>query len=502
MKLFKADADYNLILEKILDSKYFSSNSKSLLFSMIYKIEEFYDDYATIKNIDTTKDEFLNLILDTIKKYCDNIKLIEPEENDVLKKNKVLALTNEKERSLLCYPTEMSLLYGISDIMPKYFYMPDNFEYKTSFQRTLANGYIANILEILTDFSGWSWDVNSKQKSYIKDNLIYQNFVIMFGNLFMEQWRAEDSKDNSSLHEIKKYFGKTGYFDVLCKYLVIRLNSKEKTKTNKELELKKKEVETISDKISYFENIKNVKLKYLKELEKLTLILNNKELMRKEYLERNKKVEESKKYATIGVYKKMLEARKEKVVTEISRLTANMNPINYMNYKRELEKFIEINTENPQDKDETIIKLQEEFIKVLKDNCYETDDTEGLENLIFKMRYYRYLYITEELQIRDVDNLRGLLDVVTKQAIHKLVLLENIKRIAIDDNLNEEIINTILDTKIIDLKSLKFEIDIKEDSVKIKTYESEVFEKEFEIKGTFSKKNFDVKQGKIYKLFT
>ena len=38
----------------------------------------------------------------------------------------------------------------------------------------------------------------------------------------------------------------------------------------------------------------------------------------------------------------MLDKRKEKVVDEISRLTASMNPINYMNKKRELEKFIEI----------------------------------------------------------------------------------------------------------------------------------------------------------------
>ena len=60
MKLFWHDSDYNLILEKILDSKYFSSNTKSLLFSMIYKLEEFYTDYQMVKNIDSTKNEFLN----------------------------------------------------------------------------------------------------------------------------------------------------------------------------------------------------------------------------------------------------------------------------------------------------------------------------------------------------------------------------------------------------------------------------------------------------------
>ena len=267
MKLFWQSADYNLILEKILDSKCFSSNSKSLLLSMIYKLEEFYKDYQTVKNLDTTKYEFLNLILETIKKYCDNIKLVEPDDADVLKKNNVLALTNEKERSILCYPTENALLYAISDIMPKYFYVSNSFEYKNSFQRTLVNGYNDNILEILSDFNGWSWDVNIKQKRNFQDALIYQNMVIIFGNNFMEEWREKDTVDNNSLNQIEKYFSNTKYFEYLCKYLVFGLTVKEKAKTNKELANKIKELEKISDKITYFEYIKKLKLRYLKELD-------------------------------------------------------------------------------------------------------------------------------------------------------------------------------------------------------------------------------------------
>ena len=299
MKLFWQNADYNLILEKILDSKCFSSNSKSLLLSMIYKLEEFYKDYATVKNSDITKDEFLNLILDTIKKYCDNINLIEPDEADILNKNNVLAVTNEKERSILCYPTENALLYAISDIMPKYFYITDKFEYKNSFQRTLVNGYNLNTLEILSDFNGWSWDVNTNHKKNICDNLIYQNLAIMFGNLYMEEWKDRDVKDNTPLEEIKKYFAKTHYFDYLCKYLVLGLTVKEKARTNKNLDAKIKEYEEISDKLAYFDKIKKSKLRYLKELEKITILLNNRDLMRKEYISKNSKLPPEKRIATI-----------------------------------------------------------------------------------------------------------------------------------------------------------------------------------------------------------
>ena len=502
MKLFWHDSDYNLILEKILDTKYFSSNSKSLLFSMIYKLEEFYKDYQMVKNIDTTKSEFLNLILETLKKNCLNIQLVEPDKAEILKKNNVLAVTNEKERSILCYPTENALLYAIADIMPKYFYIENVFDYKNSFQRTLVNGYNANILEVLSDFNGWSWDANIRQKKYFRDSLVYQNLVMMFGNSFMEEWKERKNKETSYLNEIKKYFDKTNYFEYLCKYLVLGLTEEEKAKSNRELEAKIKELEKISDKLLYFEQIKVEKLKCLKELEKLTLTLNNRDLMRKEYLAKNKKLTPEKRIATLGTYKKILETRKAKVVSNISQLTANMNPMNYMSRKRDLEKFIEINTkEENVNLDEIMIQMQQEFVKALQETCFETEDEQSLKNLIYKIRYYRFLYVTQDKQVKDIPALDLATNEALKQVVQKLVDSENMKRIVKDNALTQEIIASILDTKVINLEDIRFEIDIRENGIQVKTYEKEVFEKSFTMKGTFSKKSFEIKQNKIHKLF-
>ena len=108
---------------------------------MIYKIENCYDDYKKVKHIQKNKIEFLNEIIEIVKKYCDNIKLVEPDSNNakILRENNVLALTNERERSILAYPTELSLLYAISDVLPKYFYIPDTFKFKNALQRLLVN---------------------------------------------------------------------------------------------------------------------------------------------------------------------------------------------------------------------------------------------------------------------------------------------------------------------------------------------------------------------------
>ena len=117
--------------------------------------------------------------------------------------------------------------------------------------------------------------------------------------LFIKIWKARDIKDNTPLEEIKKCFAKTHYFDYLCKYLVLGLTVKEKAKKNKNLESKLKEYEELSNKLIYFDKIKKSKIRYLKELEKITLLLNNRNLLRKEYMAKNLKLSPEKRIATI-----------------------------------------------------------------------------------------------------------------------------------------------------------------------------------------------------------
>lgn len=141
MGLFSKLKDYNIELEEILDNKYFSSNIKSLLLSMIYKLEVSYVDYKEVKRCVRSKEDFLNEIIETIRLYCDNVKSVEPDSDQakMLISNNVNALTNEKERAILTYPTEIALLYAISEISPKYFYINEEFSLKKVMQNSLVN---------------------------------------------------------------------------------------------------------------------------------------------------------------------------------------------------------------------------------------------------------------------------------------------------------------------------------------------------------------------------
>lgn len=233
--------DYNLMLEKVLDSKYFSSNTKSLLLSMIYKLDNSFEDYKNIKHINKSKDNLLQEIIDSIKEYCDNIKIVEPnsKEAEIIKNNNVFAITNTKERSILAYPTELSLLYAIIDIVPKYFYIENSFLFKNAMQRVLVNGCNQNILEILSDFNGWSWDINLEYKNDIPSNLIYQNFIMIFGQEYMDNWLKQNNSKKSSIIQLKKKLVNTNYFSYLCKYLYIISSKEDKQKIEEKYELKK-----------------------------------------------------------------------------------------------------------------------------------------------------------------------------------------------------------------------------------------------------------------------
>lgn len=503
MKLFFGANDYNLILEKILDSKYFSSNAKSLLLSMIYKIENFYEDYKTVKNISKTKEEFLNEIIDDIKKYCDNIKLVEPDSDEakIIKENNLLAVTNEEERSILSYPTEVALLYAISDVIPKFFYVPSNFLFKSSMQQLLVNGYNENNLEILSDFNGWSWDIDLKYKNNLQDNLIYQNFLILLGNEFLDEWLIQNTKDINYLDKIKLNLYNTKYFEYLCKYLYINTDKKDREKLDKLCEEKKQELRKISNKPKYFEELKSKKMKYLKEVEKIDKLLNDKDALRNEYIKKNLKLEESKRLPTVNSYRKIVEKRRKVCLENITLIGKSMSPIDYMKNKKELEDFINSIDYKVNNEEELMIMLQEEFIKALEIKLSDLETVDELLDYIYKLRYYRFLYITNEKQVKDIENLDVKIQDIFKLAIVRALENDILRKITTNNKFNSEIINIILDTKIMNLKEIKFEIAIKESEMQVRVYEKEVYEKDFIIPCSYTKKEILVKLNKSVKLF-
>ena len=113
--------DYNNQLEKILSKKTFSENIKNLLLSMLYKIENAYDDYNIVNRDTKTKKEILEEILEIIENDCDTIEIIKTKESkSILEEKKIITYLNARK-----------MLYEIYQIKHNRFEVSDEYNIVT-----------------------------------------------------------------------------------------------------------------------------------------------------------------------------------------------------------------------------------------------------------------------------------------------------------------------------------------------------------------------------------
>ena len=505
MGLFSKLKDYNIELDEILDMKYFSSNIKNLLLSMVYKIEISYVDFKEVKRCVRTKEDFLNEIIETIRLYCDNVKIVEPDSDQakMLIKNKVKALTNEVERSILVYPTEQALLYALSEISPKYFFVNQDFPVKAELQNMLVNGYVHNNMEILTDFSGWSWDKTFDKKFNYIDNLIYQNLLIILGEKFLYEWRTYGSTRRDFLTEAKKYIkfftGNEKYLNSLYKVMYLKADKKEElTKTLREnIKLLKK----MNDKESYIQELKLKKQKLQRKIDRFETVVADESLLEKEFIKANAKLEDSKKIKSLKKYKKIIETESEKYQKEIYDIEFLLKPENYTKKKEILKKSYELYVDKDT-LDNAIIESQINFLHFLERKLSKMKTRDEIIDLLYELRYYRTLKISKDLFVKDVEEIESTVDKILKKAITMLCKLGAIKIISMDINLNFEIIKYALDTKIMELEKIKLYFDQDENGLIIKVFDKDIIEKQGRKRVDISKKTLEVKLKRKIKLFS
>ena len=107
--------DYNNELEKILENKLFSYDVKNLLLSMLYKIENSYKDYETVKVEVPTKKEYIENILRIIKERAIKIFLVKSgtPEGDELEQNNLTYKIDKENGEIVCFQNELVILTAL-----------------------------------------------------------------------------------------------------------------------------------------------------------------------------------------------------------------------------------------------------------------------------------------------------------------------------------------------------------------------------------------------------
>lgn len=507
-RLFSKFKDYNYILDKILEEKNFSEDATNLLLNMIYKIEVSYKDYAQIKGVFQRQNEFIDEIIDIISKNCNQLFLIDPKKEEVrmLKEKNVLALTDEREKRIYAYPTELAILYGLIDIRPKYFYIPKKYYFlKQEFQNILVQGTILNKTEVIRNFNGWSWNFAEDANIDYVSNMIYQMIRILIDEDFLNAWENDTSPKVDYINEMKKefseYYGEENskrFYLSLARLIVAKSVTKNRGKVRDEFVRVVNAYQNIKNKNEYIYKISIERKKIIAEIENKDRIINNRELMLIEFKKRNSTLPDDRKILNISVLVDVLQKEKNDCFKRMEQLNELVKPLNYAHLKSELSEKLRIMSvvdENKSLRDYEIAFLKD-AIKCLSYNIEKMSSKEEIIDIIYKIRYFRKLRVTEGEKVEDISQLFNDISQILKYTITKGCKEKVFNIFCKDIDYNYQIIDVALNTAISNYEDIDISLKIEDGFLKVTVYDNEVIDKQEELKFSLTSRDLSIRQNK------
>lgn len=467
--------DYNNELEKILENKLFSYEVKNLLLSMLYKIENAYKDYETVKVEVPSKRKYIENLLRIIKEKCLKIFLVKTgtQEAKELEKDNMLFKVDRKNGEIICFQNEFILLTAIFnlDISPSLKELTYEYIEEPLFT-LLKSGEIDSNIELIRDFNGWSWDIDKKEIKDIEYNYIYQTILLINGRKNINNKKQKKIFDVVSKIAIKKYMLEANDTEYNEKF--------EKIKKEKEARL-----ELFNDKRSFINQITEEKKEYTKEIEKIDKILNNNELLKKEYYARNEKLPNKEKIFSVSYLVGILDKERIKLIEKIDESNKIILPKEFVEQKSKLEEEVKFLEEIIKlDKEDALIKLATEFLNQVQIEIAKINEEnkEKLINWIYKIRYYRYIPIDYEKTIKDIEVLKEKFEEVIKIIIKKAQELKIWDIFSENTELTYQILKEIFDMKMICLQNLNMQCKYENRELYVEYYDDTIIESSLKIK--------------------
>ncbi len=512
-----SENNFNNELEKVIENKSYPVNTKNLLLSMLYKIELGYKDYETVKRIEISKGQFIKDIINIIENDCQKIQLVEPnsKKGEVLSKYGMTSISNSENKSIISFPTEKDLLFAIEQIQPNSFKIKEKYYIiNQTLSKLLKVGNSINGKEVIRDFNGFSWNVETNDIENFEYNLIFQNLNILLGYSFMFEWKNALLTKKDYLYELKTKlendyaeFGKEFYELLLV--ISIVLNMRDDKSVEKNILKQKKEIdrefEIINNKTEFLDKISENKKTINKKIRQLDKIILNKKILEKTFNEKNQKRKNP--YKSITEFESVLKEKRKKLVEELESYTELMNPRLYNKNVRDLESKKEILDKidesilNDEWLNYQMLELEKLFIGCMKLKIEDSNIRAEISRIIYDLRYYKQIPINKNNKIGDNEELKRLIDFIEDLLITKANQIKVLNTISKNEIYNNLILKEIFNSKIINLQRTELEIVPKYDKLQLNIYEAENLEKQIElgIKGTAEK--IHVKANKKLKVF-
>lgn len=528
--------DYNNVLENILEQKAFSEDVKNLLLSMLYKIENGYEDYKTIKVNVSSKKSYVKKIIQVIKDECKEIQLIKPlsEESKILEENNVNYIVEKETGKIISYPNERMMLEALVTLSQKDIVLEEQYSlYNLAMRDVLSIGNRMNCVEVIRDFNGWSWDITTNQMEGKNINIVYQSLLILLGNRFLQNWitnkedddedeeveipsneilrskynenfgmTKEEMQEDKTIDYIRKMqeilaekYGEENAIEFLEQLiktiLAIDCNINEKQRKivlNLQNQFTK-DLEKMQDNKAYVEELSKKKKELAERIKNIDTLLSDDKMLKEEYENRNSKLANKDKIFSVSHLSIMLEKEKEKYFKEIKEYNLQMQPKEFVETKKALEEKLEffedidVKENEKTNEEKQIILLQKFFLKCFEEKIKRALTKKEITNLIYELRYYEQLPY-RQYNISKEEKIAEYLKKVEKQVIKKACLEKVLIKFSDEEELNYNILKNQFQSKIIKLENTIYVLKYKKGILKLEIYDTNIEEetREIEIK--------------------
>ena len=466
--------DYNNELEKVLEKKSYAENVKSILLSILYKLEMSYKDYKHIKKEVVSKEELIGNIIRVIKNNCDEIKLIKPNSKESEIIGNRTFLVEKKKKRIICYNIERKLLYCLAKISKKNRIIKDNYYVINKTLSNLINvGACINEVEPLRDFNGYSWTTIPKEIESITHNLIYQNLVFLVGNNFMNKWiyNKESIMDYMQIfkEKLEKLYGKEiaekliELLKEISIYIEIKFDKKAREKMLNEKELIEDELIKMQDSEKFVEQVTKEKRTITEEIRLIDETINNKHLLEREYERRNELLPLEEKIFSMRILSKMMEEERNEKLEKIEKLNKMLNPQKFVKYKKELEEknkyLILADIEDVDEKIEKLkLEIQKLFIKCFDIKIDKCSSKQEMIKLMYEYRYYLMIPYNSKDNILEEKKLQKEIEEETKIILEKAHKLKVIEEFSKQEEINYELLKVIFQNRNLNIEDIEIKL--------------------------------------------
>lgn len=284
----------------------------------------------------------------------------------------------------------------------------------------------------------------------------------------------------------------------LARLIVASSNEEDRKQLRLEYARCQKAYDNMKDKTAYIFRVSEEKKRLSRSIEEKDFIMNDKNRLHKEFQERNKNLPDDKKIFSISDLIQRLQIERERCVKRITELNELVKPASYTGLKNELAEKIQIMSivvENKSVRD-AAIEYQNEVIKCFAKNIVNISSKEETIDMIYKMRYYRKLRITQDEKIEDIPILFKQVEKILRFVVTKSCKDSIFNIFCNDVEFNYKIIAIALNSMISNYEDVDIELNIADGKLEVSIYDNEILEKQEELELEVDARDFVVKMRK------